>query len=514
MEKTQLAVVGGGIAGTNAAIQAARAGVQVTLVDEHPVDLELMAQDIPLHFGQRMLPAVANKASMFNRVVAANPLLQEADDVGVDLQLGVIVWDSSQNNTLTLADDGGTWRLRYERAIFAPGARDLALAFRGWHKAGVVGAAAAMTLMGRYQGFAGRGIMVLGSGDLGLTVAAKALESGVEVAGVVDVAPEPRGRDDLRRALENQGVTFYMSHTVGEALGGEEVSGIAISPVNGDMAAVAGGVRELACDTICMAFGLVTNVELLYWTGCDLEFRPGRGELVPRVDERMRTSHESIYVAGDGAGFSEEAFADPDVAGIQARIAAVSAVHSLGVLTDGEAGSRLAGLGTPTFVGGTNEAYREAWVRSMGSGDRDLQVCLCEEVTGADIARMVDRGLVSPDHLKRLTRAGMGYCQGRRCREQIQMLVARATGKDLAQVPPASYRPPFRPLSLEVIQNRDLTDEEEEFVKIRWYRRHPPAVHGKAKKATMDNPSPHDSAHDSGGSQACGGANAVYGRYL
>ena len=480
MEKTQLAVVGGGIAGAEAAIEAARAGVRVTLVDEHPIDLELMAQDIPLQFGQRMLPAVANRASMFNRVVAANPLLQEADDVGVELQLGVFVWDSSQNNTITLADDSRSWRLRYERAIFAPGARDLALAFPGWDKAGVVGAAAALTLMERYQGFAGRRMVVLGSGDLGLTVASKALESGVEVAGVVDVVPQPRGRADLRQALQNQGVTFYMSHTVGGALGDEEVSGLAVSPVDGGMAVDDGRGCKLACDTICMAFGLVSNVELLYWTGCDLDFKPGRGELVPRVDEHMRTTHESIYVVGDGAGFSEEAFADPDVARRQARIAAISAALSLGTITDSEARSRLAGIARATSFAGTDPAYREAWVRSMGSGDGDLQVCLCEEVTGADIAGMVDRGTRSPDHVKRLTRGGMGYCQGRRCREQIQMLVARATGTDLAQVPQASYRPPFRPLSLNVMQNRDLSEEEDEFLKIRWYHR-PPVAHDEGE---------------------------------
>jgi hypothetical protein len=53
-----------------------------------------------------------------------------------------------------------------------------------------------------------------------------------------------------------------------------------------------------------------------------------------------------------------------------------------------------------------------------------------------------------PDVVKRLTRAGMGPCQGRRCREQIAALMALSSGTALADIPLASYRPPVRPLRL------------------------------------------------------------------
>ena len=58
----------------------------------------------------------------------------------------------------------------------------------------------------------------------------------------------------------------------------------------------------------------------------------------------------------------------------------------------------------------------------------------------------------------------MGYCQSRRCREQIQMVVADERGVEVSEVELASYRPPFRPLPLGVMQNRDLTAEEEDFL--------------------------------------------------
>src|SRR5262245_66398068 len=81
-----LVVVGAGPAGVAAAIEAARAGVEVMLVDENPLDHEMMAMDVPLHFGgQRLHPSLRNRAAMLARVVEANPALGEADEAGVDV---------------------------------------------------------------------------------------------------------------------------------------------------------------------------------------------------------------------------------------------------------------------------------------------------------------------------------------------------------------------------------------------------------------------------------------------
>ncbi|PYO22540.1 MAG: pyridine nucleotide-disulfide oxidoreductase, partial [Candidatus Rokuibacteriota bacterium] len=57
------------------------------LVDEHPVDNDMMAMDVPLCFGQRMDPSVRNRALMLERVVETNPGLASAYEAGVDVQL-------------------------------------------------------------------------------------------------------------------------------------------------------------------------------------------------------------------------------------------------------------------------------------------------------------------------------------------------------------------------------------------------------------------------------------------
>ena len=140
-----LVVVGAGAAGVAAAIEAARAGVEVALIDEHPVDNDMMAMDVPLCFGQRMDGSVRNRALMLERVVETNPDLAAAHEAGVDVQLGTYVWGAFVNGPavqelpvpmLGLADDRRSWLLGYDRLIVAAGARDVLLGFPGWERAG------------------------------------------------------------------------------------------------------------------------------------------------------------------------------------------------------------------------------------------------------------------------------------------------------------------------------------------------------------------------------------------
>src|SRR5262249_20007695 len=266
--------------------EAARAGVEVLLIDEHPLDIDLMAMDVPLYFGQRMSPVVRDRRAMLERVVQGTPGLEAAMEAGVDVQLGVSVWGAFRlgptvrelgGSRLGLADVERSWLVSYERLVVAAGARDLAIGFSGWQKAGTMGAQAATALLTRYRAFTGRRMVVLGSGPLGLRTATLALERGVEVLAVGDVAREPRGHAAAPRTPEAGGVRFFTGHAVREALGSrDEVEGVALAPLAGG-----GPATELACDTICLAIGLVPAVELVHLLGARLAFRSERGGWVP-----------------------------------------------------------------------------------------------------------------------------------------------------------------------------------------------------------------------------------------
>jgi thioredoxin reductase len=493
--RVPLLVVGAGPAGAAAAIEAARAGLEVLLVDENPLDVNMMAMDAPLYFGQRMGPSVRNRAAMLERVVGSSAALAEADEAGVDVQLGTYAWGAFQKGPTAreiegpmvgLADEGRSWLIGYDRLIVAAGARDLVLGFSGWEKAGVMGANGAFSLLTRYGALASQRMVVVGSGTLGLRTAALALERGVEIAGIVEVSPGVRGPAAVRRALERRGVKFYAGHTVKEARGPTgEVESVRLVRVDADLMPIAGSETDIACDTVCLAIGLVPNVELSNLLGCPLVFRSGLGGFVPERDEWMRTGAPNVFVAGDGAGVCDEMVTNANIARDQGRLAAIGALASLGAIGRERARALRAELrGGPGGTPATAHPHWQRWLRSLiNVGGWDVNACQCEEVTRRELVdvqpprylgwksdRMSARNLrtllkdgpVNPDQVKRLTRAGMGACQGRRCREQVALLLAAEGGTPVGRIPLASYRPPVRPLPLSALWPEDEPPEMRE----------------------------------------------------
>ncbi len=483
-----LIVVGAGPAGVAAATAAARAGARVLLLDEHPLDPELMAMDVPLYFGQRMSEAVRDRGAMLQRVVHANPAIEEAVEAGVEVELGVSVWGAYRPGPtlrelggacLGVADQSRSWLIGYDRLIVAAGARDLGMAFRGWEKAGTMGAAGALALLTRYQACAARRMVVLGSGPLGLAVASLAQARGIQVLAVVEVASQIRGDAGARDALERQGVRFYPSHAAAAALGSrDEIEGVRLAALDGDGRPIPGRETDIACDTVCLAIGLVPQVELLQILGCRLVFRSERGGFVPELDAEQRTSLPDVFAAGDCAGVDERAVTAPEGAAAEGRRAGLAAAASLGAIAPDRAQALLRETPAPGRAPGPRvHDYWRQWLRATLTAEgSDILACQCEEVSrdelvgvqpprylgprsapmrARSLGTLTQDGPLHPDQVKRLTRAGMGPCQGRRCREQVALLLAEAGDVPVDTIPLATYRPPVRPLPLSVLWPRD-----------------------------------------------------------
>ena len=335
-----------------------------------------------------------------------------------------------------------------------------------------MGANGAHSLMARYGALASRRMVVLGSGNLGLHTARMALDAGIEIAAVVDVSPSPRGDDALAAEMHARSAPLYTSHTVKQAVGKNgDIDSVVLVEVDDDNRPVGGTERTIAADTVCLAVGLAPNVELPSLLGCDIAFRSELGGHVPVLDDWMRTSVDNVFVAGDAAGFHDTMVLDPGIAKDQGRLAGIAAAESLGAIDAEHAHARRSELqaGTPTATPSEAHTYWRKWLQSLvNAGGPDIYACRCEQVTCADLIgvqpprylgwsseqmgrrslqTLLADGPLNPNHVKRLTRAGTGHCQGRLCREQVSMLLAEESGAVMADVPLMSYRPPVRPLA-------------------------------------------------------------------
>lgn len=448
-EQTELLVVGAGPAGLAAAIEAARRGISVLLVDENPVPAAVMGDDIPLLWGQRMSGAVRSTAAMTETLIATEPRLAEAFDAGVDVRLGTLCWGLYANNGAVgwlpgmvagLADGERAWLAGFRRAIVATGQRDMGLAFSGWELPGVIGAAAALRLVKRYQALDARRAVIVGSTAEAVEAARALRAAGVEIAAVIERAAAPEA--------DPGDLPVLTAHRLRRAEGGDSVTSLVVAGPDG-------AERAIPCDTVVLGVGAVPVVELLDAAGCRMAFDGARGGWVPVLDARQGTSIPNIQAAGDCAGVWAAKTRDPGVAEAEGRAAA--AQEPLAAV---QPGADMA-------------AARLGWVRDavLGAGD-EVHVCRCEEVTAREIlevrpprylaaardprnernlAALLGSGPPNPDQVKRLTRAGMGVCQGRRCREQVACLLALGAGCGLGEVPLASHRAPVRPLPLSLL---------------------------------------------------------------
>jgi NADPH-dependent 2,4-dienoyl-CoA reductase/sulfur reductase-like enzyme len=175
--------------------------------------------------------------------------------------------------------------------------------------------------------------------------------------------------------------------------------------------------RVIACDFLCVAFGLVPNAELARLLGCEVE----HGEVT--VDATQATTVANVYCAGEptGIGGVDLSLAEGEIAGLAAS----------GQPVTQRLVSRADGLRHGAARMDSAFALRPE-LRTLA--DPDTVVCRCEDVRLRDLSsRWTSR------QAKLYTRAGMGPCQGRVCGAALQFLMGWS---------PDSVRTPMQPARL------------------------------------------------------------------
>ncbi len=321
-ERAEVIVVGAGAAGCAAAIEAARGGAAVMLIDENPVAPGLIGMDVPLQYGGRAGNAVQNPERLLEQILETSPALAEAFEAGVDVRLSTSVWGAWANGqgisgfpgpVVGVADEAKSWLVGFDRLIVATGARDLNFTFAGSDQPGVMGAQAFHALLTRYGAFDGKRIVILGSGALAVATATLAAEHGVEIAAIVEAraaAQSPAlGASDAPLLL---GHVPLAAHAGVDGIAGLTVCDVADPSRN----------EDIACDTIVVAVGAVPVIELFDVLGAARSMDPLRGGHVPTLGEHGATSVPGVWAAGECAGLG----GDPVAEGIAAARAALASL--------------------------------------------------------------------------------------------------------------------------------------------------------------------------------------------
>ncbi|MCL2388366.1 MAG: NAD(P)/FAD-dependent oxidoreductase [Defluviitaleaceae bacterium] len=321
MITTDLCVIGAGPAGLAAAIEAAKQGVSVTIIDENIRAGGQLFKQIHKFFGSKEHHAGVRGFDIGEK------LLKEAGSLGVDIRLRTAAYGIFEGNKIGIhaSIDKRNGIVDAKKVIIATGGMENSPAFSGWTLPGVMGAGAAQTLANLYGIKPGEKAIMVGSGNVGLIVSYQLMQSGVEVVALVEAANKISGYLVHARKLLRAGVPIYLSATVKEAIGTKCVEKAILISNNGTE-------LELEADTICIATGLSPLSELASMAGCAFSYNKTLGGFVPLHDRNMKTSNDDIYVAGDVSGIEEASTAMEE-----GRIAGISVAQALNKLSNTEA---------------------------------------------------------------------------------------------------------------------------------------------------------------------------------
>ena len=322
MRKTDVVVIGAGPAGLAAAIEVARAGGKVTLIDENDKPGGQLFKQIHKFFGSKEHLAGVRGFEI------GEMLLDDTRKLGVEVLLGSPVYAIFPDKAVMYSNNGMQKGIQGEKIIIAAGASENALAFPGSTFAGVMGAGAAQTMINVHRVLPGRRVLMIGSGNVGLIVSYQLLQAGAEIAALIEAGPTIGGYAVHAAKIRRAGVPIYVSHTIQRAIGSDEVEQAEIVQLDRQWQPVPGTEKLLGVDTICLAVGLTPLTELAGMLGCENTNIPALGGHIPRHDMNLETTIPGVYVAGDISGIEEASSAMEE-----GRLAGVASAEALGLYT-------------------------------------------------------------------------------------------------------------------------------------------------------------------------------------
>jgi len=315
-----LLVLGGGPAGLCGAIEAAREGLRVLVVDDGISPGGQLVKQTHKFFGSENFYASTRGMEIAVKLLKELSLYSRATIASESSVLaiypdGVPVLDRRSDST-TLYNPA--------RLLVATGASERFLQFDNNDLPGVYGAGAVQTLMNQFGILPGKSVLMIGSGNIGLIVSYQLAQAGVEVKAILEASSRIGGYRVHADKVKRLGIPVLLNHTILKAIGEESVKGALITALDDRWKPVPGTERELVIDTICIAVGLTPSAELVAQAGGQLKYIPELGGYVPLHDGDMRTTIDRVFVAGDVSGIEEAT-----TAMIEGRIAGLNIVKDI-----------------------------------------------------------------------------------------------------------------------------------------------------------------------------------------
>lgn len=399
-------VVGGGIAGLDAALKSGQAGKRVTVLEQSPHWGGRTPTDHP--GGQALIDALLNQLQALpNVTLRRNTMATGLFDHGYLLAREALA-DHDPDQGIARQR---LWRIRAGHVITATGALERPLSFAHNDVPGVMLASAARDFIADYGVAPGRRMVVVTNNDDAYRTALIAHDAGIEVAAILDARQTADG--ELPRQARAQGLRVLTGAAIAGIKGRDRVMAVQVCDQIGS-----GAVREVVdADCVAMSGGWSPVVHLWSHCGGKLNWDEVQAHFAPDPARPPLGADGRGNVTAAGAALGD------------LRVAALTAAP--------EEDRMMPVWVMPEYA--TQKMRFKMWL--------DFQ----NDVKVSDVELAAREGYASVEHTKRYTTLGMATDQGKLSNINGLAVLSGALSQPIPATGTTTFRPPYTPLTLGTI---------------------------------------------------------------
>ncbi len=254
----QVLIVGGGPSGITAALELAALEISVILVDDKDRLGGKLVLQTHKFFGSMADCYAGTRGTDIGHILEEQARVKDKITILNNATVAAIYSDRKAG---VYQDQKKYTHISFEALIVSTGARERSLVFPGNDLPGVFGAGAFQTLVNRDLVKSSDRVLIVGCGNVGLIGAYHALQAGISVVGLIDIAPKVTGYKVHADKIKRMGVPIYLNHTILGVSGNGKVEQATIAQVDQDWNPIAETAKTFAVDTVLIAVGLSSSDE-------------------------------------------------------------------------------------------------------------------------------------------------------------------------------------------------------------------------------------------------------------
>lgn len=457
-KKYNVVIVGSGFSGAVAADILADHGLDILLVDENIHLGGQLLRKIPPELGDHSSYRPDHVKKIGFRFVE-NIKNKKITILNRTCMVGIY----PDNRLLLESERKEVFAVSYDVLLFATGARERFLPFKGWTLPGVYSTGLVQVMMKSSGVLPDREMLIAGSGLFLFSVGYEFLKNKGKLLGIMEqtgmmdkVKMLPLLFHQFSKFAEGgkflsriylSGVPVKYRRAVVEARGKDSLEGVVVGKVDSDGRLIEGTEKIYKTGTLGVGYGFVPNVEGPQLAGCDLEYSDSKGGWIVKVNGALETSVENILAAGEITGVGG-AFKSIN----EGRIAALTILDKFEKVGKEDYLRQLKRLTKERkhhmeFVHYFNSLYKIPGGAVEVIPD-DTVICRCEDITMGAVKEGLGMGFNTPRALKTAVRTSMGNCQGRTCGPVIYDILSILGKQERESIGPFLVRPPLKPVSI------------------------------------------------------------------